>query len=238
MTMFSSEVRAVADQLDNPVWHALVGPHARFALGRGQARHYPRDMAPFSAIAVETADAYADLASDLPLGTEARLFRPADEPVSPGWIAVDAFPMLQMVMTQLRAEAPAGAPPIDLSRDDAGSMMELVQIAQPGPFGPRTIELGAYIGVRNGGQLVAMAGERMRLAGLVEISAISTHPAERGRGLAGLLTYTLAKRALSRGETPFLHVRPGNEAAISVYRRLGFEIRRKLWVLWRQPAVS
>ena len=37
--------------LDNPAWHALTGPHAAFALGRGMARHYPRDVAPFSAVA-------------------------------------------------------------------------------------------------------------------------------------------------------------------------------------------
>src|SRR5712664_1901220 len=59
-------------QLDNPVWHALTGPQAGFALGRGAARHYPRDMAPFSAINESTPAAYADLAAHLPYGLGAR----------------------------------------------------------------------------------------------------------------------------------------------------------------------
>ena len=224
----------MTDPLDNPVWQALVGPHARFAVGRGQARQYPRDLAPFSAIANDTTEAYADLACDLPSGIEARLFRPSNEPLPWGWLQVDAFPMLQMVLAKLPAEAPVGGSPIDLTRDDLASMMELAEIAKPGPFGPRTTELGSFVGVRSGTSLVAMAGERMRLPGHVELSAIAVHPDARGRGLAACLTYGLAKRALSRGERPFLHVRPDNTAALSVYRRLGFQVRRELWVLWRK----
>ena len=75
----------VINILDNPVWHALTGPHGVYAVGRGRARHYPRDMAPFSAIAEPSDAAYADLAADLPAGTEARLFRPGIEPLPDGW---------------------------------------------------------------------------------------------------------------------------------------------------------
>ena len=157
------------------------------------------------------------------LELEARLFRLTDEPLPPGWLKVDAFPMLQMVMTRLPAETSVIASAIDLTRDDISCMMELAQIAKPGPFGPRTIELGSYVGVRDGSRLVAMAGERMRLPGYVELSAIATHPEARGRGLAGCLTLCLAKRAMNRGETAFLHVRPENTAAVSLYQRLGFE---------------
>jgi predicted GNAT family acetyltransferase len=113
-------------------------------------------------------------------------------------------------------------------------MMELAEIAKPGPFGPRTRDLGDFVGVRNGARLVAMAGERMRLPGHVELSAIAVHPEARGRGLAGCLTYALARRALTRGEKPFLHVRPETTVAVSLYRRLGFGVRRELWVLWRK----
>jgi ribosomal protein S18 acetylase RimI-like enzyme len=218
--------------LDNPVWHSLVGPQARFAAGHGQARHYPCDMAPFSAIENGSDSAYADLASDLPHGIEARLFRVSDEPLPPGWMRVDAFPMLQMVMARLPGDAPVGPAPIDLTLDDVPAMMELAELAKPGPFGRRTIELGAFIGVRDGTRLIAMSGERMRLTGYVELSAIATHPEVRSRGLAGWLTYCLAKRALSHGETPFLHVRPENKPAVSLYRRLGFEVRREIRVLW------
>src|SRR5471030_1880176 len=76
---------SVANPLDNPVWHALIGPHADLARGSGAARHYPRDMAPFSAVAEPTAAAYADLRADLPAGTEVRLFRPGEEPAPAGW---------------------------------------------------------------------------------------------------------------------------------------------------------
>ena len=95
--------------LDNPVWHALTGPHRMHALGRGAARHYPRDMAPFSAIAEPSATAYADLAADLPSHAEARLFRPTVEPLPDGWEELDRFAMLQMVAGSVsRAPRPAG----------------------------------------------------------------------------------------------------------------------------------
>ena len=70
---------------DNPGWHALIGPQAGLAIGHGLARLYPRDMAPFSAIADASPAVYVDLAADLPAGSEARLFRPTDEPAPAGW---------------------------------------------------------------------------------------------------------------------------------------------------------
>src|SRR3981081_1611883 len=81
----------------NPVGHALTGPHRGHAIGNGRARHYPRDMAPFSAIAEPTEAAYADLAADLPANTEAQVSRPGEEPLPRGWAELDCFPMLQMV---------------------------------------------------------------------------------------------------------------------------------------------
>ena len=68
--------------LDNPVWHAPNGRHAQIAMGRGVARHYPRDIAPFSGIAAPTDAACSDLAADLPIEVKARLFRASDEPTS------------------------------------------------------------------------------------------------------------------------------------------------------------
>jgi hypothetical protein len=97
----------MSHRLDNPVWHAPVGPHAQLAIGRGRARHYPRDVAPFSAIEEPTTAAYADLAADLAPNTEARLFRPGEEPFPEGWLKVDAFPMLQMVARRIAGDRTA-----------------------------------------------------------------------------------------------------------------------------------
>ena len=223
----------MAHVLDNPVWHTLIGPHCAHAVGRGSARHYLRDMAPFSAILEPSDAAYADLAVDLPAGTEARLFRPHEEPLPHGWQQLDCFPMLQMVASKA-PETVSGAGAL-LSEADSRAMADLVAIAKPGPFGPRTPLLGRYLGVRDGDRLLAMAGERMRLPGYIELSAICVHPDARGRGYAAGLTSQLMWMALDRGEVPFLHVRPDNAGAVALYRRLGFETRRELVVTWRRP---
>ena len=224
--------------LDNPAWHALVGPHAHLALGRGAARHYPRDVAPYSAIAAPTEAAYADLAGELPPGLEARLFRPRKECPPPGWETLSAQPITQMVADRsgLPAALPGEADILALGPDDAAEMLELAERARPGPFAPRTALLGRYIGIRDAvtGGLVAMAGERFRMQGHVELSAIAVHPGARGRGHGAALTAALARAAFARGAVPFLHVYAHNPAA-SLYVRLGFAERRKLWVLlWRR----
>lgn len=222
-----------SNHLDNPVWHALAGPHRAHAIGRGLALHYPRDMAPFSAIAESSARAYADLAADLPPQTEARLFRPSEEALPLSWEQLDAFSMLQMVAANA---PPAGAClAVPLSEADGPAMMELVAAAKPGPFGVRTPALGRYLGVRHEGQLVAMAGERLRLPGHVELSAICVHPDARGRGHGATLTLALMRLAFDGGEVPFLHVRPENAGAVGLYEKLGFRTRRELVVLWRRP---
>jgi len=221
------------NSLDNPVWHALDGPHRAHAIVRGAARHYPRDMAPFSAIAEASEQAYADLAADLPPGTEARLFRPREEELPRGWEQTDCFPMLQMVANAAAADRSDRVSILGV--EDIPAMMELVAAAKPGPFGPRTPVLGRYVGVRDGDRLVAMAGERMKLPGHVELSAICVHPQARGRGHGVALTLHLMQLAFERGEVPFLHVRPDNAVAVALYRRLGFETRRELVVVWRRP---
>jgi ribosomal protein S18 acetylase RimI-like enzyme len=225
--------------LDNPVWHALTGRHARFAVGRGQARHYYlREMAPFSGIADASPAAYADLAVDLPPQTEARLFRPADEPAPPGWETVSARPIVQMIYDGRRLPPPniSDAKIVMLGPTDVSEMLALADAAKPGPFGSGTIDLGTYVGVRQArtGQLIAMGGERFRIDGYVELSAIAVHPDARGRGLGKAITNHLAHAAITRSETPFLHVFPDNPA-LALYDRLGFCERARLWVLWRRP---
>ena len=219
--------------LDNPIWHALAGPHCRHALGRGLARHYLRDIAPFSAIAEASAAAYADLAADLPVGTEARVLRPQVEPLPKGWEEIRCFTLLQMVAQRSPEEVELSAEA--LSPGDAPAMMDLVAATEPGPFARRTPLLGSYLGIRDGHRLVAMAGERMRVPGHVELSAICVHPEARGKGYAAALTQELMRRAFAQGERPFLHVRPDNGPAVALYKRLGFETRRELVMQWRRP---
>jgi ribosomal protein S18 acetylase RimI-like enzyme len=221
--------------LDNPVWHALTGPHAVFAIGSGRARHYPRDMVPFSAIAEPTPAAYRDLAVDLPPNSEARLHRPSDEPVPSGWDKIAAYPMLQMVADSIQGALPDARTAVTLGERDIEAMLELIAATNPGRFGYRTPMLGTYLGIRNGNRLIAMAGERMRVPGYVELSAISTHPQERRRGHARHLIALLMQQAFARGERPFLHLRSTNTSALSVYMALGFKVRRELVSLWCKP---
>jgi predicted GNAT family acetyltransferase len=140
------------------------------------------------------------------------------------WQVVMRWPCWQMV-------APSGldAPAVEdlevLGARDGEDMLALTDATRPGPFLRRTHELGHYVGVRAGGRLIAMAGERLRVPGATEISAVCTDPAYQRRGLAAALVRVLAARIQARGETAFLHVATDNVGAIRVYEALGF-VRR------------
>ncbi|MDE1950738.1 MAG: GNAT family N-acetyltransferase [Burkholderiales bacterium] len=224
--------------LDNPVWNALGGPHRRFALGSGRARRYEPAVCSFAAIDAAEPAAYADLARLLGPGTEARLMRREAEALPPGWSESRNWPLLQMVAPAFDGRQTEGPPLRELGPGDAASAVALVELTQPGPFGPRTLEMGRYLGVFEDGELVALSGERMCLDGWVELSAICTHPRVRGRGLAEYLMRRLMRDAFARGQTPFLHVLPENAPAIALYRRLGFGVRAELRYLWRSPGAS
>jgi predicted GNAT family acetyltransferase len=137
-----------------------------------------------------------------------------------------------MVATRdLRAQADAGDDDIvSLGDADAPQMLALAQLTQPGPFLARTHAMGSFIGIRIGGRLAAMAGERFRFAGHTEVSGVCTHPDFQGRGFARRLSAAVATRIQARGEVPFLHAWATNQAAIDLYRGLGFELRAQVHV--------
>ncbi|WP_436844687.1 GNAT family N-acetyltransferase [Streptomyces longwoodensis] len=209
--------------LDNAVWAALTGPHAHLAERLGRAARYPADVYAFAALA-DPADpaAWADLHALAGPGTTVRV-KPVDD-VPDGWEVVGAGRGVQLVDTALRAEPAPEA--VRLGPADVPEILDLVARTRPGPFLARTVELGTYLGIRHHGRLVALAGERLRLPGWTEISAVCTDPEHRGRGLATRLVRAVAAGIRARGDVPFLHAAADNTPAIRLYRSLGFTLRR------------
>jgi len=214
--------------LDNPVWAALDGPHAEQAERLGRAARYPADVYAFAALA-DPADpaAWADLHALLGPATTVRLKGVDDVPE--GWAVVGSGRGVQLIDTRLRAEPAPEA--VRLGPDDVPEILDLVARTRPGPFLPRTVHLGTYLGIRHRGRLIAMAGERLHLPGWTEISAVCTDPQHRGRGLGTRLVRAVAAGIRERGETPFLHAAAHNVRAIRLYESIGFTLRRRTTIL-------
>jgi ribosomal protein S18 acetylase RimI-like enzyme len=224
--------------LDNPAYASLCGAHAQLAQVRGRARRYLADVAPFLALpSPPTAQDWRDAADLVAPGTYvAGRYGGAELP--DGWRAVQAFDLVQMI--EERVTGADWAEAIALDAADVPEMLELVAQTEPGPFLPRTIELGDYLGIRRDGELVAMAGERFRPDGWTEISAVCTKPDQRGQGLASRLMGALIVGIRRRSERAFLHVMSTNTGAIRLYEELGFRVRQTatLTVVTREPLGS
>ncbi|MGH8782141.1 GNAT family N-acetyltransferase [Paraburkholderia sp.] len=212
--------------LDKAVWNALTGKQARFAVGNDRAVRLLASAGPFAALADSSSESFDALRLLISEQGPAALTTP-DEVTLPSEFSVVRHAALLQMIWQREPEQTAWEH-VRLVERDVPDMLALTAATQPGPFGPRTIELGNYIGVRKQGKLAAMAGERIRLDGYTEISAVCVDPAFRGQGHAVGLMRLLIAAICARGETPFLHVLASNEGAIAIYRKMGFVERRQM----------
>ena len=218
-------MRARLEQLDRPVWNALTSNWAAMAEGDARAWRLDRDYGVFGAAADKSRESQAAFAALIPDNGELWTVERDDWPAPPGARFVRRAECVQMVCDDLLPGKPPGFEIVDLGEDDASAMYDLAMLTQPGPYAAHTNRLGAFIGVKQGGVLIAMAGERMKMPGLSEVSGVCTHPDHRGRGYAGALMRVVAHRMLARGETPWLHAYASNAGAIALYRSLGFRHR-------------
>ncbi|GIG00975.1 GNAT family N-acetyltransferase [Catellatospora citrea] len=212
--------------LDDPVRSALTGPHAHLAQRRGRIVRYPPELSRFIAIPhPTTAEDWADAAA---------LVGPEQAPIAgivvaphDDWKVTGVGPGLQLVEDGVEPRNDEEA--VRLGPADIPEIVAFVARHRNGRlFTPRTLELGTYLGIRRGGALVAMAGERLRPAGWSELSAVCTDPAHRRQGLAVRLVRALIAGMRERGDAAFLHVTHDNTAAQALYARLGFRVRRPI----------
>ncbi|MCA1372541.1 MULTISPECIES: GNAT family N-acetyltransferase [Bradyrhizobium] len=215
--------------LDRPIWSALTTSQKHLAEGGPRALRYPVDMTPFADMADMSAASFAAL-GDLMSGSQvAVLFTPESVEIPAGFKVLLAEPGEQLIGspadTSLR-----DAEIVRLGATDVSAMMALTELTKPGPFAARTHELGTFLGIRARGELVAMAGERMKPGNFTEMTAVCVHPDHRGRGYAQALLAAIARQIEARGEIPFLHVFASNTSAIALYQRQGMRIRRRLQV--------
>jgi ribosomal protein S18 acetylase RimI-like enzyme len=215
--------------LDHPVWNALITRQQGLAEGGTLARRYPPAIAPFAAMTNPSPQSFAALGALMSRSDLAVLFTAA--PVTPpaDFKVLLAETGEQMIGTPGERSI-RGVETVTLGADDAPAMMELTELTKPGPFSSRSQELGTFLGIRMDGQLVAMAGERMKPGNYTEITAVCVHPSHRGRGYGQMLLAEISRLILARGEIPFLHVFSNNSSAIALYRRQGMQIRRRLYV--------
>jgi predicted GNAT family acetyltransferase len=217
--------------LDHPIWHALSTVHAHFAEGDDLAKRYPFDVSPLAAVTEQSPHAYASLGELLGPEEAAVFFLDAPPKVPEGWRLLHNFEMHQMICHTPPTQTSLPDSVIEpLGNSDILEMRQLAEATEPGPFRNRTIEFGGYQGIRDAGRLVSMTGQRLRVPGFTEVSAVCTYPEYRGRGYAQALVSTVSRGIFARGETPILGVRLDNPA-VRVYKRVGFTVRRNLHVV-------
>jgi predicted GNAT family acetyltransferase len=213
--------------LDNVIWKALTTLQSHLGVVNNRAGKFVAEVSILGGSADASNDAYQSLASLVGPGELVGLFLEEVPHLPPPWTVTAFGPMLEMVYERAtcRENGRQELTFVRLGSGDVPEMLALTELTKPGPFAERTHEMGEYWGIRENGQLIAMAGERLRLPGYTEVSAVCTHPDHLGRGYATALISMLVRRICERGERPFLHVRADNSRAVQLYENLGFSKR-------------
>ena len=211
-------------KLDNPAWYALTETHACFAIGNSEVKRYRPGIVAFAAYHPNNKNVFEQLGEFISINES--FFVIGNLPaITSGYIVENVLPCEQMVCSS-RIETTLNTTIQELNEKDDDQLISLINLVQPGYYKPGTRLMGDYFGIYHDEQLVSVTGERMRMNGLTEISAVVTHPDFTGRKYAQQLIAHVANKNLLSGVRPFLHVAATNERAIKIYEYLGFTKRR------------
>ena len=113
-----------------------------------------------------------------------------------------------------------------LTPEQLDDVIDLYGNASRTYFTPARLERELYFGVYAGRQLVSAAGTHVRSAttGIAAVGNVLTRLTHRNRGMATSVTSAVTEAALEMHRDVVLNVRQDNAPAVSVYRRLGYEV--------------
>jgi predicted GNAT family acetyltransferase len=215
--------------LDNPIWEALSSQQSHFNIGNEMMKYFSGNISPF--VGMQNWDE-ADIQFLINHFPPDRLFSfmiTKDVQLPSSFEIVFTTPLYQLYCPVLIPFANPGISFRKLQNEDVGQMLDLTELTKPGPFYEKTIDFGNYIGIFDNDKLIALAGERLKVNGYTEVSAICTHPDFLGKGFASFLLSKVSEQIIKNGDFPFLHVRQDNSRAIEVYKKLGFQIRSNVY---------
>jgi ribosomal protein S18 acetylase RimI-like enzyme len=95
---------------------------------------------------------------------------------------------------------------------------------------------GAWFGAFLDGALVSQLGLVTSASGPARYQSVETHPAARGRGLAGTLVWHAGAVALASDASTLVMVADPDDSAIRVYRSLGFAVTESQLGFISEPA--
>lgn len=213
--------------LDNPAWASLTGAHSDIAIGGDLARHYEPDVSVFAGLRdVQDPAAWAELAAIAEPGQSFGVISVHEYTPPAGWERPFGGVGLQMIGPDVFGGPDPETTPLTAEHVDA--MLELIELTRPGPFNPRTIELGGYVGIWRDDRLAAMGGFRLHPGDWIEISAVCTHPDFQRQGLGTRVVKAIAHAVRAQDAVPMLHMAKTNENARRVYEMLGFTVRAEM----------
>ncbi|MEO7274141.1 MAG: GNAT family N-acetyltransferase [Vicinamibacterales bacterium] len=153
--------------------------------------------------------------------------------LSPAYTATDVKPMWRMTVSAASFRPASGddaATPLDSSHAEVVASLYAdarESGEEPTFYQPAMLSDGAFRGIWDGADLVAVAGSHLfsPVLGVCTIGNVYTRRDHRGRGCAARATSAVVRHALAAAiPTIVLNVSQGNEAARRVYERLGFRV--------------
>ncbi|SDG24963.1 GNAT family N-acetyltransferase [Epilithonimonas hungarica] len=214
------------NKLDDPAWYSLNETHKDFAVDYGQIKFYDPDYCPFGGALndKETGSGIAKYAS-----LSDSFFVIGNRPDITDKVQIETELVCDQMVLDRRIDIDIQENIIELQTEiQRDELFKLVNLVQPGYFRNKTADLGSYYGIYKSHQLIAVAGERMKMDGHTELSAIVTHPEHTGKGYAKQLIVHASNKIFNESKIPYLHVADTNFNAIRLYEKLGFLTRKKI----------